>query len=42
MMEVFSMPKKFDRCVKKLKKKKNSVKNPYAVCMAAMKRKKKR
>lgn len=31
------MPKKLDRCVRKAKKK---VKNPYAVCTASLKRKK--
>jgi len=29
------MPKKFDRCVKKVKKKSPKV-NPYAVCNASM------
>ena len=34
------MPKKFDRCVKKVRKKSPNV-NPYAVCRAAMKKKRK-
>lgn len=33
------MPKKFDRCVKKVKKQSPNV-NPYAVCKASMKKKK--
>jgi len=34
------MPKKLDRCVRKLKRK-GGVKNPWAVCKAAMKKRKK-
>lgn len=30
------MPKKFDRCVKKVKKKNKNV-NPYAICMKSLK-----
>lgn len=35
------MPTKFDRCVKKVKRK-GGVRNPYAVCKAAMKKGKKK
>lgn len=37
------MPKKLDRCVKKVKAKSKSKKvNPWAICKASLKKKKKR
>lgn len=35
------MPSKLERCVKKVKKK-GKVRNPYAVCKAALKKKKRK
>lgn len=35
------MPKKFDRCVKKVRKQSPKV-NPYAVCKSSMKKSKKK
>lgn len=35
------MPEKFDRCVRKVRAK-GGAKNPYAVCHASMKKKRKR